>query len=181
MNNPIIIRFTQSAAIHTWMMKEYGSWEDHNKDSNHPCALLQQTKKLLTLTEQQAKDLVESGKSQATSWNDDEIEGGRRTKEVIMNYVNKIQSQLKTPSKPIMQSTPVNNNSDLLKKAAHIIVETQMGSISLLQRRMKLSFSHATHLMNDLEVMRIVGPSQGAKPREVLIKTEETLKKFFAK
>lgn len=91
----IKIRTNKSHAIHVWMMKEYGSWEDNNKDQGHPCALLQQFGKTLTLTEDQAKDLIESGKYQATSWNDDEIDGGERTKKVIAFWVKKLQTAIR--------------------------------------------------------------------------------------
>lgn len=90
----IKIRTKTGKAIHAWMMKEYGSWEDHNFDKNHPCALLQEFGKTLTLTKQQAEALVISGEYQATAWNDDEIDGGAVTKQTINRWVEVFKTEL---------------------------------------------------------------------------------------
>jgi S-DNA-T family DNA segregation ATPase FtsK/SpoIIIE len=63
----------------------------------------------------------------------------------------------------------------LFDDAARLIVQSQSGSTSLLQRRMKLGYNRAGRLMDQLEAAGIVGPNQGSKVREVLIKTEADL------
>src|SRR5690606_13030346 len=63
----------------------------------------------------------------------------------------------------------------LFEEAAHIIVTTQQGSTSLLQRRMKLGYNRAGRLMDQLEAAGIVGANAGSKAREVLVKTEMEL------
>jgi DNA segregation ATPase FtsK/SpoIIIE, S-DNA-T family len=63
----------------------------------------------------------------------------------------------------------------MFEEAAHLIVQNQVGSTSLLQRRMKLGYNRAGRLMDQLEVAGIVGPNLGSKAREVLIKTEAEL------
>jgi S-DNA-T family DNA segregation ATPase FtsK/SpoIIIE len=63
----------------------------------------------------------------------------------------------------------------LFEEAARMIVQSQMGSTSLLQRRMKLGYNRAGRLMDQLEAAGVVGPSQGSKARDVLIKTEADL------
>lgn len=63
----------------------------------------------------------------------------------------------------------------LFEDAARLIVQNQVGSTSLLQRRMKLGYNRAGRLMDQLEAAGIVGSSQGSKARDVLIKTEAEL------
>ena len=67
----------------------------------------------------------------------------------------------------------------LFEDAAKLIVTAQMGSTSLIQRRMKLGYNRAGRLMDQLESAGIVGPSQGSKPREVLYKTDTELYDFL--
>jgi S-DNA-T family DNA segregation ATPase FtsK/SpoIIIE len=63
----------------------------------------------------------------------------------------------------------------LFEDAARLIVQNNMGSTSLLQRRMKLGYNRAGRLMDQLEAAGIVGPNQGSKARDVLVKTEAEL------
>jgi S-DNA-T family DNA segregation ATPase FtsK/SpoIIIE len=69
----------------------------------------------------------------------------------------------------------LNNRDPLFDDAARLIVQSQVGSTSLLQRRMKLGYNRAGRLMDQLEAAGIVGPNQGSKARDVLIKTEVDL------
>lgn len=68
----------------------------------------------------------------------------------------------------------------LFEDAARLIVSSQMGSTSLLQRRMKLGYNRAGRLMDQLEAAGIVGANQGSKARDVLIKTEMELEQHLA-
>ncbi len=63
----------------------------------------------------------------------------------------------------------------LFEEAARLIVQNQMGSTSLIQRRMKLGYNRAGRLMDQLEAAGIVGPNMGSKAREVLVHTEAEL------
>jgi S-DNA-T family DNA segregation ATPase FtsK/SpoIIIE len=67
----------------------------------------------------------------------------------------------------------------LFEDAARLIVSSQMGSTSLIQRRMKLGYNRAGRLMDQLEAAGVVGPNQGSKAREVLFKTEHELQEFL--
>lgn len=67
----------------------------------------------------------------------------------------------------------------LFEDAARLIVQNQVGSTSLLQRRMKLGYNRAGRLMDQLEAAGIVGNSQGSKARDVLIKTEAELDQYL--
>lgn len=73
----------------------------------------------------------------------------------------------------------VNNKDALFEDAARLIVSSQSGSTSLLQRRMKLGYNRAGRLMDQLEAAGIVGPNQGSKVRDVLIKTDADLQMFL--
>jgi S-DNA-T family DNA segregation ATPase FtsK/SpoIIIE len=73
----------------------------------------------------------------------------------------------------------VNNRDPLFEEAARLIVTSQMGSTSLIQRRMKLGYNRAGRLMDQLEAAGIVGANQGSKAREVLFKTEAELLQFL--
>ncbi len=67
----------------------------------------------------------------------------------------------------------------LFEDAARLIVASQIGSTSLLQRRMKLGYNRAGRLMDQLEAAGVVGGNQGSKAREVLIKTEADLQQML--
>ena len=71
------------------------------------------------------------------------------------------------------EHTEINADSDgrdeLFDKAVRIVCENQQASTSFLQRRMKVGYSRAARLMDELEKADIVGPAEGAKPRQILI------------
>ena len=73
----------------------------------------------------------------------------------------------------------LNDKDALFEDAARLIVSSQSGSTSLLQRRMKLGYNRAGRLMDQLEAAGVVGPSQGSKVRDVLIRTEADLQEML--
>ena len=74
----------------------------------------------------------------------------------------------------------VNDKDPLFDDAARLIVMSQQGSTSLLQRRMKLGYNRAGRLMDQLEAAGVVGQNQGSKARDVLIKTESELQQYLS-
>ncbi len=77
------------------------------------------------------------------------------------------------------KSFDVNDRDPLFEDAAKLIVQSQSGSTSLLQRRMKLGYNRAGRLMDQLEAAGIVGPNQGSKVRDVLVKTDADLQEYL--
>ena len=73
----------------------------------------------------------------------------------------------------------MSDRDSLFEDAAKLIVQNQVGSTSLLQRRMKLGYNRAGRLMDQLEAAGIVGPNQGSKARDVLIKTDMELQQHL--
>ncbi|MCF6268221.1 MAG: DNA translocase FtsK 4TM domain-containing protein [Melioribacteraceae bacterium] len=63
----------------------------------------------------------------------------------------------------------------MFEEAAQVIIRHQQGSVSLLQRKLKLGYSRAARIVDQLEQAGIVGPSEGSKAREVIIESEEQL------
>jgi S-DNA-T family DNA segregation ATPase FtsK/SpoIIIE len=68
---------------------------------------------------------------------------------------------------------------DLIDDAARLVVETQHGSTSMIQRRMKLGYNRAGRIMDQLEGLGIVGPAEGSKPREVLYFDVREVERYF--
>ena len=62
---------------------------------------------------------------------------------------------------------------ELIDAAAEVILETGQASVSMLQRRLKLGYARAARLMDQMEEKGIVGPSEGSKPRQILITKDQ--------
>ena len=72
-----------------------------------------------------------------------------------------------------------NERDALFEEAARVIVGTQQGSTSMLQRQLKIGYNRAGRIMDQLEAAGVVGGFNGAKPREVLISDLHSLEQFL--
>ena len=92
--------------------------------------------------------------------------------------MEEIERQAVIEKKPSSSSSSSDSDSseggdEMIPKAIEVVVEAQMASTTLLQRKLKLGYARAARIIDDLEQRGIVGPFEGSKPRKVLISKQQ--------
>ena len=111
------------------------------------------------------------------------IQGAWVTEGEIKDVVSWVKDQKEAVYNPAVteeqKSTSTTSSEDfgedeeLIAKAKELVIRSQLGSTSMLQRKLRVGFARAGRLMDILEAQGIVGPSEGSKAREVFVTVEE--------
>ena len=94
------------------------------------------------------------------------------SEEVIAQIEQSVQEKENKGGKGALPLPPMPESSgedELLPAAVDVVLETGQASVSMLQRRLKLGYSRAARLVDQMEERGIVGPFEGSKPRQLLI------------
>ncbi len=94
--------------------------------------------------------------------------GAAQYNEEVIHQIEKAAEE-KSDSKNDNDTEDASNYDDLLPQAVDVIFESGQASVSMLQRRLKLGYSRAARIVDQMEQLKIVGPFEGSKPRQLLI------------
>jgi DNA segregation ATPase FtsK/SpoIIIE, S-DNA-T family len=89
------------------------------------------------------------------------------------SYELEIHQQLSKPVADLEGNGGCDEDEELIQQCIEVIRSEQKASVSLMQRRLRLGYTRAARIMDELENRGIVGPSKGAEPRDILIDLDE--------
>ena len=89
--------------------------------------------------------------------------------EDVMRQIEQVVQDKDKKSAPVEAASGADDGDELLPAAVEVVLETGQASVSMLQRRLKLGYSRAARLVDQMEERGIVGPFEGSKPRQLLI------------
>ncbi len=90
-------------------------------------------------------------------------------KQAKPSYEMEIHQQLSKPASSFDEESGIDEDEEIIQNCIEVIRSEQKASVSLLQRRLRLGYGRAARIMDELENRGIVGPSNGAEPRDILI------------
>ena len=90
-------------------------------------------------------------------------------KQAKPSYEMEIHQQLSKPASGTGDESGIDEDESVVQDCIEVIRSEQKASVSLLQRRLRLGYGRAARIMDELENRGLVGPSNGAEPREILI------------
>jgi S-DNA-T family DNA segregation ATPase FtsK/SpoIIIE len=95
-------------------------------------------------------------------------------KQAKPSYEMEIHRQLSQPAANFGNESGIDEDEELIQQCIEVIRSEQKASVSLMQRRLRLGYTRAARIMDELENRGIVGPSKGAEPRDILIDLDGT-------
>ena len=90
-----------------------------------------------------------------------------------VEYADNVMDSIERANVPDAEKGNRDLEDELLPEAIELVVHAQQASVSMLQRRFRIGYNRAARIIDMMEDRQIIGPSDGSRPRNVLISEEE--------